>query len=228
MTELAERRRKETRQAILAAAYRTFAEFGYAQATIDNIAAAAAMSKGAIYHHFTSKEELFRALLADHGHEVDAMAAAFARASSFQELIQGVVAVWIDHYRSDPLFMPLALELRVQAMRAPWAREIVADFYRQLRQLIAGLLQVGKDAGVVRRDLDVDAAATVLFGVLDGACLQAAIDPTSVDLTAVEQPVADLIERYIKAEGKGDLRRGQKSMRSLLAATTLRTRTDKE
>jgi len=44
MVTLAERRKLETRQGILGAAYRVFAEKGYAQATVDDIAAACGVS----------------------------------------------------------------------------------------------------------------------------------------------------------------------------------------
>jgi AcrR family transcriptional regulator len=221
MGALAERRRAETRRDILAAAYRVFAEKGYAQATIDDVASAGGVSKGAIYHHFESKEELFRALLDDHQHEIEGMRAAIDRATSFSHLLRGVVGVWLEHYRSDPLFMPLSLELRVQATRASWARAFVADFYARIRALIAGILLAGQDAGLVRADLKVDDAATLLFGVLDGPCLQAAIDPGQVDLDAITEPMVDLIERYVSSNRKGDLRRLRSSLSRLLEHTML-------
>ncbi len=223
MGATAERRRAETRRDILAAAYRVFAEKGYAQATIDDVAATGGVSKGAIYHHFASKEELFRALLDDHRHEIEGMRAAIDRAATFSEILRGVVGVWLEHYRSDPLFMPLSLELRVQATRAPWARAFVADFYSQLRALIAGLLRAGQSAGFVRADLEVDAAATLLFGVLDGPCLQAAIDPGHVDLDRIAEPIVDLIERYVGSNRKGDLRRLRSLLSQLLEHAALRS-----
>lgn len=59
------RRAQETRQLILDAAYLLFARQGYGQTSVDSILAEAGISKGAFYHHFESKEELFRALLND-------------------------------------------------------------------------------------------------------------------------------------------------------------------
>jgi AcrR family transcriptional regulator len=48
---------------ILAAAQELFLEKNYADVTMDRIAQAAAVTKGALYHHFASKEELYLALL---------------------------------------------------------------------------------------------------------------------------------------------------------------------
>jgi AcrR family transcriptional regulator len=220
--KLSQRRKAETRQGLLDAAYQVFAQRGYAQATIDDIAAAGGVSKGAVYHHFASKEQLFRALLVDHGHEVDAMIAAVARAKSFRDLVHGFVEVWIGHYREDPLFMPLSLEYRVQATREPWARELIAAFYARVRALIGGTLRLGQETGFVRRDLDVEAAATFIFGALDGACLQAAIDPEHVGIDGVEERLTDMISRYVAASGKGDLRRLRATLASLVEHSGLR------
>lgn len=58
------RRRKEARPAeIVAAAFEVFAEKGFAGARLDEIAARAGVSKGALYLYFETKEDLFRAVV---------------------------------------------------------------------------------------------------------------------------------------------------------------------
>ena len=54
-----------TRQAVLAAARSLFGRKGYAQTSVDEIADAARVTKGAVYHHFAGKEALFRAVHAE-------------------------------------------------------------------------------------------------------------------------------------------------------------------
>ena len=56
-TQLA--RRQATRAAIVKAAKRLFGERGFASTTMDNVATAAHVAKGAVYHHFETKEALF-------------------------------------------------------------------------------------------------------------------------------------------------------------------------
>jgi AcrR family transcriptional regulator len=56
-------RREATRDAIVAAAAMLFGGKGFAATTIDEIAAAAGVAKGAVYHHFPSKEAVFEAVL---------------------------------------------------------------------------------------------------------------------------------------------------------------------
>src|SRR3954453_7873696 len=54
---------RDTREALLAAALEVFAERGYRDASVDQIAERAGYSKGAVYWHFPSKDDLFFALL---------------------------------------------------------------------------------------------------------------------------------------------------------------------
>ncbi|WP_342708635.1 TetR/AcrR family transcriptional regulator [Bradyrhizobium sp. B124] len=55
-------RREKTRAAIVKAARRIFGERGFAAATMDDIASGARVAKGAVYHHFATKEAVFEAV----------------------------------------------------------------------------------------------------------------------------------------------------------------------
>jgi AcrR family transcriptional regulator len=58
---------------ILAAAREFFADEGFEAASIDGIAARAGVAKGAVYHHFASKEEIFTRVLEDVQAEIAAL-----------------------------------------------------------------------------------------------------------------------------------------------------------
>jgi AcrR family transcriptional regulator len=57
-----EEKRLTARQHILAVAVRLFTEAGYEATSVEAILSACAISRGALYHHFSSKEELFKAV----------------------------------------------------------------------------------------------------------------------------------------------------------------------
>ena len=63
-----------TRRAILDAARASFGKEGYAATSVDAIAAAARVTKGAVYHHFMGKEAVFRAVHAEVEGEAQARA----------------------------------------------------------------------------------------------------------------------------------------------------------
>jgi AcrR family transcriptional regulator len=64
-TTLRSQQVEATRRAVLAAARSSFGRNGYAQTSVDEIAAAARVTKGAVYHHFAGKKVLFRAVHAE-------------------------------------------------------------------------------------------------------------------------------------------------------------------
>lgn len=80
-----------TRRAVLAAARSSFGRKGYAQTSVDEIAAAARVTKGAVYHHFAGKEALFRTVHAEV--EAEAQARAAAARDPNESPIDQIVAV---------------------------------------------------------------------------------------------------------------------------------------
>lgn len=78
MTRRTQRERSETTVAALVAAARElFANDGYAATSLDAVAGAAGVTKGALYHHFEGKRELFRAV---YEHEQQQLVAAIGEA----------------------------------------------------------------------------------------------------------------------------------------------------
>jgi AcrR family transcriptional regulator len=79
---------------VLAAARSAFGRKGYAQTSVDEIAAAARVTKGAVYHHFAGKKALFRAVYSEV--EAEAVArtagAADSKSSAIDQLVAGVNA----------------------------------------------------------------------------------------------------------------------------------------
>jgi AcrR family transcriptional regulator len=76
---------------VLAAARSSFGSKGYAQTSVDEIAAAARVTKGAVYHHFAGKEALFRAVHAEV--ESEALGRALTARDPEQSPIDQIVAM---------------------------------------------------------------------------------------------------------------------------------------
>lgn len=83
-----------TRRAVLAAARSSFGRKGYAQTSVDEIAAAARVTKGAVYHHFAGKQALFRAVYSEVEAEAQARTAAAVdpKGSPIDQIVAGVNA----------------------------------------------------------------------------------------------------------------------------------------
>ena len=121
-----ERRRQQTREHLLAAAAEVFAERGFHGATLDEVAAVAGFTKGAVYSNFKNKEDLFLALFkANYDREMDALRGVLAaseappegRISEFVALIRDQTA------RAGRNFNLLYQEFSLYAARNPVVRE---------------------------------------------------------------------------------------------------------
>ncbi|WP_069163100.1 TetR/AcrR family transcriptional regulator [Nocardia altamirensis] len=85
------KQREETRRSLLRVSRRLFAAKGYAAVGLSEIVADAGVTKGALYHHFDSKTDLFAAVLEQIQHEVGerVLAAADAAADPWDQLVTG-------------------------------------------------------------------------------------------------------------------------------------------
>lgn len=158
---------ERTRQAILATARASFAEHGFAAASTTAIASAAGVTRGALYHHFADKTELFRAVFVQIEHELNdtVVAAALAQTESLKAFVAGCGA-WLDFaVRSD--YQRIAMIDAPSVLGAVEWHEIDAGI--GLASMEAGLAALARD-GIVRRPPS-RALAVLLFGALTDAGL---------------------------------------------------------
>jgi AcrR family transcriptional regulator len=162
-----------TRAALIAAARELFAAHGYAQIGTERVAQAAGVTRGALYHQFTDKAELFAAVL--EAVEVDLtthlieVVSAVVSAEPLDVLVAGVDA-WLDASTEPEVRQIVLLDgpavLGWEAWRAMGNRYGLG--------LVTGLLGELMDAEAIPRQ-PVDALAHVLIGALDEAVLFVAL-----------------------------------------------------
>lgn len=91
---------EQTRQALIAAARRLFAERGFADTATHDIVAAAGVTRGALYHHFDDKKALFEAVLAAEAEAVSAaIEAQSGEAASAREALLSGAKAYFDTMR---------------------------------------------------------------------------------------------------------------------------------
>jgi AcrR family transcriptional regulator len=138
-----ERRRlpvAERRELIVEAAGRLFGECGYEGTRLDDVAAAAGVTKPVLYRHFDSKRELYLALLARHRDDLPTFAGAMPDEGPLPERLRAVLDVWLAYveahsYAWRMLFRDTGGGPEVQAFRQEVharAREVLADMIRSL------------------------------------------------------------------------------------------------
>jgi len=120
-----ERRRQQTREHLLAAAAKVFAERGFHGASLDEVAAVAGFTKGAVYSNFKNKEDLFLALFkANYEQEMQVLRETLADTEVPPEgRISEFVALIRDETRRAGNMGLLYQEFWLYAARNPAARE---------------------------------------------------------------------------------------------------------
>jgi AcrR family transcriptional regulator len=90
-------RSRATREALIEAAHRLFAERGYAAVSAEDIVSAAGVTRGALYHHFDNKRDLFRAMFEElEGGLTDEIAAAIQAAGDPASSVGVGIASFLD------------------------------------------------------------------------------------------------------------------------------------
>lgn len=159
-----------TRTAIIAAALDAFGQRGYAHVTVDQIAGQAGVAKGALYHHFASKDVLFEAVLESVSAAILAeVIAAAGQSSDFREALST---------GNRAFFMACAdpIKFRILLQDGPgvlgWARWRRID-QRNFGGLIKMAIVAGIEQGVIAAS-DPDIIVHTLLGAITEAAISAA------------------------------------------------------
>ncbi len=158
-----------TRAALVAAARRLFGEHGFAATSLDEIVAEANVTKGALYHHFQGKEDLFGAVYEEVQHEVsDQVVAEFLRPDPWEALVLGC-ELWID-VNLDPVVQRIVMRDARAVLGWDRVRDVEARFGAvPLRGVLRKAMRLRKIRTYPLRPL-----ALMLMGALNEACFYVA------------------------------------------------------
>ena len=90
----------ERRAVIIEAAGQLFGERGYEATRLDDVAAAAGVTKPIVYRHFASKRDLYLALLDRHRDDLAGFVASIPAQGSTEERLRSVLEVWLDYVQA--------------------------------------------------------------------------------------------------------------------------------
>jgi AcrR family transcriptional regulator len=158
----------ETRERLLRAAADAFAERGYDGARVADIAAAAGVSNGALYAHFTSKADLLVTALRTHG--LTLLASAFGERPD-----QPVTDLLLDAGRGLPLRRDalgyLIVEALVAARRDQDVSRPMRQYVDERTDFLSGLMQVAQQDGEIDPSLSAGALAHFCLVLAMGSLL---------------------------------------------------------
>jgi AcrR family transcriptional regulator len=173
-------RRAQTTQRLLDAAAEVFARRGFHAATVDDIAAAAGYTKGAVYANFAGKDALFLALLDRHLDDQLAQVDLLVAAATDTDLRARLRDASAEQIAAGGSFGLLMLEFWLYAARDAAARAALAERYQRMRDRLAVVIAERDAARAVARSRPSDEVATLMLALDVGLVLQHLIDPHAV------------------------------------------------
>jgi AcrR family transcriptional regulator len=169
-----------TRNAILEAAGRLFADVGFNSATVDDIARAAGVAKGAVYHHFPTKEDVFEAVFKRASAQL--VAEVVRSGAGAKDALEAMVVGTRAYFEicASPAFRQVILVDGPAVLGWQKWREIdEAHFGRMIPAALTAAIEAG-----LLRDLPVEPLARLLLGAASeaAAACAASADPRSIGL----------------------------------------------
>jgi len=205
------------RRHILEAARACFLRDGFRGASISDICAAARMSPGHLYHYFTSKEAIVKAIV-EWG--LEQSAAVFDKLTNTEHIVDALVTE-LDRRltRERHRGVSFTLEMLAESARNPAIAEIVRRRDRVRCELLSRLLRAGQEREQVDPGLDPDIAAALVSHIMETIGYLALRDPR-FDMQGGADMLKVLMTRFLdpRATPAADRR---------LPETTQKERTDK-
>jgi AcrR family transcriptional regulator len=164
-------RKAQTREDLLAAGDEVFREHGFHGASLDQVAAAAGYTKGAVYSNFASKEDLFLAIYERRVEEsVEAVALVLEEGgdNAALELARSNLTV------PDRGWMAVFFEFWAHVLRSPEARERFLELHRRAQE---PLIAHARERFAAKSEIGAEAWALASVAMVNGLQLEQLTDP---------------------------------------------------
>ncbi len=158
----------DTREVLLKTAQKLFARFGFNKTTVDEIASAAHIAKSTLYHHFESKEEIFRAVIEREGKTLaKRIRDAVEMAGTPQEKLRAYVIARMDHLRELANFYNALRDEYLE--HYPFIESVRKKDFEDEMAMFQGILSEGVRKKVLNiKSEDVEATAMAVITALKG------------------------------------------------------------
>jgi AcrR family transcriptional regulator len=174
-------RQEQTREQLVEAAARVFARRGYHRATVDEIAAEAGFTIGALYSNFETKEKLFLAIadrqVESRVAEISSVADAAVGEGEAGEEVAGQLKAFLE---TDPDWPLLFYEFWSLSVRNPELGDELAQRREAIRDALADTLQRVADHLGFKLRFPAPVLATAMAASLNGLAFERAADPKAL------------------------------------------------
>ncbi|MGH9942683.1 MAG: TetR/AcrR family transcriptional regulator [Pyrinomonadaceae bacterium] len=188
----------DKREAILRAATSVFAQNGYFNSKVADVARVAGVADGTVYLYFKSKEELLRSIFERSVTEaIEQGRAELERLEDPREKLRRIAQMHLERLGADrDLAVVFQVELRGSTK---FMEEFSAAGLAEYLRLIREAFEEGQRAGVFRAELNPKVVAKILFGALDEMATNWILSPRRYKLAPMAEQVLDIFLNGVNA-----------------------------
>jgi len=193
----------ETREQVLDAAERVFRQRGVGHASLAEVADAAGVTRGAIYHHFASKAEVFEAMLARAEMPIDmAFDATRLPVADPLAMVRDMAVKALQHLASSDRVRNI---FEVAFLRCEYTDELAPVEQRHLHEraqcltLSNGLLDQAVARGQLPAGTDTRMASRMLYAFIGGLMRDWVQAPDTFDMNVAAPQAVDLFLAGLRA-----------------------------
>lgn len=173
-----------------------FAEQGYFQSTISQIAREAGVADGTIYLYFKNKDDILRQFFSDRAAEAfkrfrDRVDEADDAAAKLRNLIESHLECFYNDYDMAVVYHT---ETR---QNSRLVEEEVKAMSKSYMDLVGEILEQGQEEGSIRRDLYLGLAKRFIMGAMDGIINAWIVSGGKYDLVEMADPLVELFMRGV-------------------------------
>lgn len=176
---MARKKDPKSKENIIKTAFILFLEKGYKEVTIKNIMDATGLSKGAIYHHFTSKKEIYDATLHTYYFKILNTDISKTITGNFKHDVEAIyrfaadLFYEIENLSTPSLDFPIRnfLSFQLESETHEDIRHNILKTVMHYRKDIQNLVRHAMESNQIRKDLDVEAIAFHIISLMEGLAL---------------------------------------------------------
>jgi AcrR family transcriptional regulator len=167
------RRRAETVERLLDAALETFAEIGFAAASVEDICRRGGFTRGAFYSSFRTKDELFAALFArETARNLARAEEQLAGLEDEADPVTAAVERCLSTFRADRTWVVVHTEYALYATRHPEAAAALRRHAEELHRRLTGLIEAAVARIGIRLTLPANRLARIVLALHDGVVVR--------------------------------------------------------
>ncbi len=191
------KRKGEKYDAIINAAVKVFAKYGYHGAQVNKIAREAGVADGTIYLYFENKEDILISLFKEKmGKFIKRVAEAIENETDSEQQLLILVRHHFDHLEADKsLAIVTQIELRQANLEI---REGISEPLKKYFQVIEHVVKNGQEQGKFISEVDIKTARKMVFGTLDEVATSWVLSKKNYSLTGLIDPIVKLLTTGLK------------------------------